>query len=106
MSSDNGFQPERTRLSWARTVLSLTAVTALALRITVTRGALGAFFAGLTLLGWAAAVALTRRRISMLPAPLANGRLLALAALIVVGYAVIGVALVLTGVGPTRPHGP
>ncbi|HEY8534555.1 MAG TPA: DUF202 domain-containing protein [Micromonospora sp.] len=103
MSGDNGFQSERTRLAWARTVLALTAVTALVLRITVTQGARGALLSGLALLGWAAVVALGRRRVAQLPAPMTDGRIVALTALVIVGYAILGVTLVLTGVGPTPP---
>lgn len=103
MPADPGLQPERTHLAWRRTALTLTGVTALAVRLTIGRGVLGALLAALLLLGWATAIGLGHRRVRAFPTPLRAGRTLPVTALVVAGYAVIGVVLVLTGVGPTGP---
>ncbi|SDX90240.1 protein of unknown function [Micromonospora pattaloongensis] len=100
MPRDPGLQPERTRLAWRRSALALTGVTVLALRLAITRGTLGALLAAATLLGWATLVVVGSRRIAALRTPVATGPTVPLAALLVAGFAVIGLVLVVTGVGP------
>jgi uncharacterized membrane protein YidH (DUF202 family) len=92
-----GLQPERTRLSWRRTALAVTAVSILAVRLAVgyrltARGALGT--AGVAAL-WLVVVAVTQRRISALAAtrPADAGRSPAVLAAAVLGYALLGVLL-------------
>jgi len=96
---DPGLQPERTDLAWRRTLLSVTVVAALAVRLALAHGAGGALVAGLAMAGWIAVVVVTHRRMGAMvsPAPYAAGRVLPLLALATVGYAVLGVLLVLLG---------
>lgn len=101
MSRDPGLQPERTRLAWRRTMLAITAVALLTVRLSLSRGALGAGLAALALAGWVGVVAVTYRRIAAMsrrPPDLA-GRALLFAALATVGYAALGTLFVLTSLG-------
>lgn len=66
---DPGLQPERTRLAWRRTTLSCTVAAVLAARQSVYGGgvtAAGSLGAGLSLLVWAAFLAVAQRRIAAL----------------------------------------
>jgi len=89
-----GTQPERTRLSWRRTVLAATVVTLLVARLSVPALALA-------VLDWLAVLVLAQRRISALSAGrtgVANRVPLAAAAA-VFGYAVLGALFVLLHTG-------
>ncbi|MGC9666237.1 DUF202 domain-containing protein [Planosporangium sp. 12N6] len=96
---DPGRQPERTRLSWRRTVLAATAVSILAVRLAAgtrltARGALGvAAVAAL----WLLVVTVAHRRIGALTAdrPRTAGRSAPVLTAAVVGYAVVGAVLLL-----------
>lgn len=98
MTRDPGLQPERTRLAWRRTTLAVGAVAALAARLALQRGTplgLLGLFAAVGL--WLAVLAVSHRRIqAMAPTrPAAAGRSLPAYALIIAGYAVLGVFLVI-----------
>ncbi|MFJ8577418.1 DUF202 domain-containing protein [Micromonospora sp. NPDC093277] len=97
MSGDPGLQPERTRLAWRRTLLTLTGVTLLLVRLALTGGLTGALLAGLAVAGWLGAFAVTWRRATgtgPLPAHRWSFPLVALAA---AGSGLLGVVLVLRG---------
>jgi hypothetical protein len=96
---DPGRQPERTRLSWRRTVLTITIVALLAGRLAIRESgaalqllALAAVFGG-----WVAVLVLSWRRIAAMgatvPAPVR--RVVPLTSLATIGFAGLGVALVL-----------
>jgi hypothetical protein len=94
---ERGLQRERTQLAWRRTALTATAVSILAARQALgtrvtTRGALGV--AAVALL-WLAVVTVYRRRISALaaPHPTTAGRSPSVLVAAVLGYALLGVLL-------------
>jgi uncharacterized membrane protein YidH (DUF202 family) len=94
---ERGLQPERTRLAWRRTALTATAVSILAARLAVgtrltARGAIGVTAVALL---WLAVVAVCQRRISALalPRPTTAGRSPSVLAAAVLGYALLGVLL-------------
>jgi hypothetical protein len=91
---DPGLQPERTRLAWRRTALGATGISLLAARLALVEGAPLGLLAAVAL--WLAVLVVGQRRVTALaPArPAAAGRSLPALALIVVGYAVLGLLLV------------
>ncbi|MEU7590813.1 DUF202 domain-containing protein [Micromonospora sp. NPDC049230] len=94
---DSGLQPERTRLAWRRTLLTVTVVTALAVRLASADGPTGAVLAGVVVLLWGALLVLCwPRGIGTGPAR-TGGRTLPLVAVGTVGIALLGVLLVLRG---------
>ncbi|SCF33167.1 protein of unknown function (DUF202) [Micromonospora viridifaciens] len=97
MTRDPGLQPERTRLAWRRTLLALTGVTVLLVRLALTGGRAGAAVAGLAVLAWLGALAVTWQRATG-TGPRSEQRwpfpLIALAA---TGIALLGVVLVVRG---------
>jgi O-antigen/teichoic acid export membrane protein len=101
VTRDPALQPERTRLAWRRTGLATAIVVVLQIRLAFLLGPAGAGAAAAALAGWAACVAIAYRRGSQLrrPRPPAAGRTPAALAMIITGYAVLGVVLVCTSVG-------
>jgi Domain of unknown function (DUF202) len=92
---DRGLQPERTRLAWRRTVLAQAVVALLLVRLALTAGPTGAVVVAAAFAGWSAVVAAIRVRTGRSawwdPGP----AVIPLVALLTVGYAVLGVVLVL-----------
>ncbi len=62
MTRDPGLQPERTRLAWRRTLLALTGVTVLEIRLALTGPAFDAVLAGLAVAVWLATLLVGWRR--------------------------------------------
>ncbi|NLU79502.1 DUF202 domain-containing protein [Micromonospora sp. HNM0581] len=94
---DPGLQPERTRLAWRRTLLALTVVALLTVRLAVTRGPGEAGLAALAVLGWSTTITLCWRRATGSGRPRTGGPLLALVGLAAVGFALLGALLALRG---------
>ncbi|MGS2614842.1 DUF202 domain-containing protein [Micromonospora sp. LZ34] len=94
---DPGLQPERTRLAWRRTALTLTVVLLLTLRLAIPAGPAGVLLAGAALLGWVGTIAVCWPRAAAAGPTRAGGRTLPLVALATAGFALLGTALVLRG---------
>jgi uncharacterized membrane protein YidH (DUF202 family) len=94
----DGASAERTRLAWRRTTLASTAVTLLTIRLAARESAtplhVVAIVAGVV--GWIALMVITQRRIRAMAAdePRRVGRALPATALVIAGYAVLGLILV------------
>ncbi|MCW3815415.1 DUF202 domain-containing protein [Micromonospora sp. DR5-3] len=97
MTGDPGLQPERTRLAWRRTLLSLTGVTLLLVRLALTGGRPGALLAGLAVLSWLAALAATWHRATGTGPSRGQRWSFPLAALTAAGLALLGVVAVVAG---------
>lgn len=95
MTGEPGLQPERTRLAWRRTLLSLTAVTLLLVRFALTAGCPGSPLVGLAALAGLVALALSWRRATGTGARSGQHLRFPLAALATAGLALLGVVLVL-----------
>ncbi len=96
---DPGLAPERTRFAWGRTLLSQSVAAILCLRLAVgAADGIRLFGTTAAALLWLGSVAVTGYRARALPAPsvLAARPALPLSAIIAIGYAVLGVILVLT----------
>lgn len=95
-----GLSPQRTRLAWRRTLLAVTVVALLCVRlaISVGSGVARPLVAAAAMLVWLVALVVTSRRMRALTAsrPGAAGRALPLAAIVCLGYAVLGAILILT----------
>ena len=96
---DPGLQAERTHLAWRRTVLAVTVVTLLTVRLALAQGTAGVPLAALAVVGWAGLVRVIYRRLGSAPRPDPAGRALPLLALTALGYAVLGSLLVLGSLG-------
>ncbi|MBG6102660.1 DUF202 domain-containing protein [Micromonospora vinacea] len=94
---DPGLQPERTRLAWRRTLLTVTVVTVLAVRLASTGDTTGALIAGGTVLVWGALLVLCWPRGTGTGPARTGGRTLPLATAGTVVLALLGVLLVLRG---------
>jgi peptidoglycan biosynthesis protein MviN/MurJ (putative lipid II flippase) len=98
--TEPGLAPERTRLAWRRTLLALTVVALLGLRLAVGYGIDAAAVAGTAaaMLLWLVALVATHRRVRALAGPGlgAAGRVLPLCAAVAILYAVVGAVLILT----------
>ncbi|MEO3924723.1 DUF202 domain-containing protein [Micromonosporaceae bacterium B7E4] len=93
---DVGLAAERTRLAWRRTVLAVGVVTVLTARLAVSNGAVGVLVVVLAGLGWLGVLAVTFPRSTGRRGH--PGRGLPLIALITVGFAGLGLLLVLASV--------
>ncbi|MER7268616.1 DUF202 domain-containing protein [Micromonospora carbonacea] len=98
-AGDPGLQPERTRLAWRRSLLALTAVTVLTVRLALTGDATGAVLAGAAVAGWAAALALCWGRAVGAGPVRVTSRTMPALALAAAWQATLGVLLVLRGLG-------
>jgi hypothetical protein len=97
VNRDPGLQPERTRLAWRRTLLALTGVTVLEIRLALAGHAFDAALAGLAVAVWLAALLVGWRRATG-AGPHGEPRWsFPLTALAAVGLALIGVLHVLRG---------
>ncbi|MBQ1030208.1 DUF202 domain-containing protein [Micromonospora sp. C97] len=94
---DPGLQPERTRLAWRRTLLTVTVVTALAVRLASTGDPTGAVLGGGTVLVWGALLVLCWPRGTGTGPARTGGRTLPLVTAGTVVLALLGVLLVLRG---------
>ncbi|MEN3607980.1 DUF202 domain-containing protein [Plantactinospora sp. ZYX-F-223] len=93
---DVGLAAERTRLAWRRTVLAVGVVAVLTARLAVSNGTVGALVAVLAGLGWLGVLAMTFPRSSGRRGR--PGRTLPVIALATVGFAGLGLLLVLASV--------
>ncbi|MEU1683914.1 DUF202 domain-containing protein [Micromonospora sp. NPDC005707] len=97
MRRDPGLQPERTRLAWRRTLLAVTVILVLELRLAFTGRTADALLAGLAVVTWLG-VLLTGWRRATGAGPRAPARWsIPLTALAAAGLALLGVVHVLRG---------
>ncbi|MCT2279763.1 DUF202 domain-containing protein [Micromonospora chalcea] len=98
MTRDPGLQPERTRLAWRRTLLTLTAVLLLQLRQAFTGRVLDALLTGAAVLLWLAVLVVTWHRATGTGPRRLDRWSVPTTAIGAAGLAVLGVAHVLGGV--------
>ncbi|MEV4625972.1 DUF202 domain-containing protein [Micromonospora sp. NPDC049523] len=100
LDRDPGLQPERTRLARRRTGLAFAVVAALTVRLALTHGMAVTLViaAGLAAALLAVGAAVTRRA-SRNPSRPSGGRTMPMLALVTVGYAGLGLLLVLGALG-------
>lgn len=97
MTGDPGLQPERTQLSWRRTLLAFTAVTVLMVRLALTGDAFDALLAGLAVTAWLGMLFLNWRRATGAGTRRGQRFSFPLTALAAAGLALLGVLHVLRG---------
>ncbi|MCW3845299.1 DUF202 domain-containing protein [Micromonospora yasonensis] len=97
MSRDPGLQPERTRLAWRRTLLALTGVTVLEIRLALAGHALDAALAGVAVAAWLVTLLVDWRRATGVGPRRGQRWSFPLTALAAVGLALLGVLHVLRG---------
>ena len=98
-----GTSAERTRLAWRRTVLATTVTALLTVRLALHDGfaPTGAFAVLAAVAGWLTHLWFTHHRIQAMAhrEPAGIGRTLPTVALVAVGFAALGLALVISGAG-------
>jgi uncharacterized membrane protein YidH (DUF202 family) len=97
VTGDPGLQRERTRLAWRRTLLALTGVTLLEIRLAFTGRAFDAVLAGLAVAAWLAVLLLDWRRATGTRPRRGHRSSFPLTALTAAGMALLGVVHVLRG---------
>lgn len=97
MTRDPGLQPERTRLAWRRTLLALTGVTVLEIRLALAGHAFDAVLAGLAVVAWLATLLVDWRRATGAGPRLGHRWSFPLTALAAAGMALLGLLYVLRG---------
>lgn len=101
MSRDPGLQPERTRLAWWRTALTVGVVALLTVRMSFPLGPAAALPIAAALLAWVTGMIVTYREEARTSQrrPAAPGRSLLVVGGLTAAYAALGVALVATSLG-------
>ena len=97
MNRDPGLQPERTRLAWRRTLLALTGVAVLEIRLALAGHAFDALLAGLAVVVWLGTLVVTWRRATGTGLRRGQRWAFPLTALAAAGLALLGLLHVLGG---------
>ncbi|MET8907179.1 DUF202 domain-containing protein [Micromonospora sp. NPDC004551] len=97
MSRDPGLQPERTRLAWRRTLLAVTAVLLLEVRLVFAGDAFDAVLAGLAVVAWLGVLVVDWRRATGAGPRGVERWSVPLTALAAAGLALLGVLHVVRG---------
>lgn len=97
MTRDPGLPTERTHLAWGRTLLSLTGVTLLLVRLASAGNVLAGLLSGVAVVAWLATLVLTWHRAAGTGTRRAELWAFPLTALTAAGLALLGVLLVVGG---------
>ena len=97
MTRDPGLPTERTHLAWRRTLLALTGVTVLVVRLAAAGNVVAGLLGGVAVLAWLAMLALNWRRATGTGPPRGQRWSLPLTAMTAAGLALLGVLLVVAG---------
>lgn len=97
MTRDPGLPTERTHLAWRRTLLALTGVTVLLVRLASTGNVVAGLLAVVAVVAWLATLALNWRRATGTGPPRGQRWSFPLTALAAAGLALLGVLLVVAG---------
>ncbi|MET7971142.1 DUF202 domain-containing protein [Micromonospora sp. NPDC005305] len=97
MRRDPGLQPERTRLAWRRTLLAVTVILVLELRLAFTGRTVDALLAGLAVVTWLGVLLVDWRRATGAGPRRPERWSIPLTALAAAGLAALGVVHVLRG---------